>query len=64
MPTLDPSQKARVRAEVLGDGLTSHEWRLWLAAMSDDRERAASVAKLRDAAKAAGIDCQAEWVLR
>jgi hypothetical protein len=62
MPTLDPSQKARVRYEILADSVGSHEWRLWMHEISDDRaDHAAATAKLRDAAKAAG-QCQAEWV--
>jgi hypothetical protein len=57
--SVDESQRARIRAAVLEESLTSRKWRLWLNGFLDNRE--ASVAALRDAAKKASLTCEAEW---
>ncbi len=56
---LDDSQRARIRAEVLEETMTSREWRLWLHGFLENRE--AAIAKLREAAKAADLTCASEW---
>jgi hypothetical protein len=57
---IDPSQKARIRAQWLEETMTSPEWRGWLAHFPSDKP--AAVAKLRERVKAAGLTCDAEWL--
>lgn len=57
--SFDPSQRATVRAATLEEQMTSRKWRLWLHGFLEHRD--ASIAELRDAAKAAGIECESEW---
>ena len=52
-PSLDDSQRSRLRAAVLEETLTSRQWRVWLRGFPENR--AAAVATLRDAAKAANV---------
>jgi hypothetical protein len=58
--SVDESQRARLRAMVLEENLTSRKWRMWLHDLVTAREPA--VATLRDAAKKASLTCEAEWV--
>jgi hypothetical protein len=57
--SFDPSQRATIRAATLEEQMTSRKWRLWLHGFLEHRD--ASIAELRDAAKAAGIKCESEW---
>jgi hypothetical protein len=56
---IDDSQKARIRADVMTNTLTSRQWRLWMYHFLSDRQ--ASIATLRDAARAAHLTCDIEW---
>ena len=58
--SLDDSQRAHVRVMILEQTLTSRKWRLWLHDFPNARD--AAIATLRDAAKKAGMGCDAEWV--
>lgn len=58
--SLDPSQEARVRAQLLEETMTSPEWRGWLVHAASDMP--AAVAKLRERVKTAGMPCEAEWL--
>ena len=59
---LDASQLARVRAAVLEESLTTPHWRRWLFELDQEGKREASIKTLREAVKAAHIDCKAEWL--
>jgi hypothetical protein len=59
LSSLDPSQRAAIRAALLEETMTSRQWRLWLHGFQENRE--ASIATLRAAAKAASLTCESEW---